>query len=444
MNGLSNAGRRRLVVVLDDDPTGTQCAQDVPVLLEPRSDPEPLLKDVNSCYVLTNSRALPAAQAVELLRDIRTRISAAAGRLGADVEYILRGDSTLRGHVFAESDAFGAADGVLLFVPAFPDAGRVTRGGVHYVEVAGESVPAHRTEFAADPVFGYSAGTMVDWVREQGDRDAVAPGLDVVRGAGGELAQVLVDAELGTVVTPDVETTEDLERISVALDAARARGKQVVLRCAAPLAAFRAERQAVDLLASPVERAPGATLVVCGSHTQASTLQLKALARALKVPVRIVSTGPALADPARVGAFYAEVLADDLDRNGVAIVASERDRQAEHDSFEHGARVMRALCAAISPLRGRFTAMIAKGGITSADVARHGLGVRSGHVRGPVLTGVSVWDLAVPNHGPDGESITYAVVPGNVGEPRTLVRVAEAFGLLEQSAGGVGRRAGTR
>jgi uncharacterized protein YgbK (DUF1537 family) len=92
--------------------------------------------------------------------------------------------------------------------------------------------------------------------------------------------------------------------------------------------------------------------------------------------------------------------------------------------------------------------MIAKGGITSADVARHGLGVRSGHVRGPVLTGVSVWDLTVPNHGgnhgPDGADITYAVVPGNVGEPKTLVRVAEAFGLFDMSTGGVERRVGTR
>jgi uncharacterized protein YgbK (DUF1537 family) len=426
-----NGKRRRIVVVLDDDPTGTQCAQDVPVLLEPRTDPEPLLRDVNSCYVLTNSRALPAEQAVELLRDIRTRMNAAAGRINADVEYILRGDSTLRGHVFAESDAFGAGEGVLLFVPAFPAAGRVTLGGVHYVSVGGSRVPAHETEFAGDPVFGYSARTMVDWVREQGSRPGVAPGLGVVRGADGELVRLLVAAEPGTVVAPDAETDADLERISAALSAARAAGKQVVLRCAAPLAALRADRRAGDLLASPVVRRPGATLVVCGSHTQASTLQLKELARALKVPVRIVSTGPALADPARVGAFYADVLAADLDRNGVAIVASERDRQAEHDSFEHGARVMRALCAAISPLRGRFTAMIAKGGITSADVARHGLGVRSGHVRGPVLTGVSVWDLTAAG----GADITYAVVPGNVGEPRTLVRVAEAFGLLNAGAG---------
>lgn len=427
-----NGERRRIVVVLDDDPTGTQCAQDVPVLLEPRTDPEPLLKDVSSCYVLTNSRALPAEHAVELLRDIRTRVDLAAARLGADVEYILRGDSTLRGHVFAESDAFGAAESVMLFAPAFPRAGRVTLDGVHYVTVGGVRLPAHETEFAGDPVFGYSARTMVDWVREQGGRPGVAPGLDVVRGEGGELVRLLEAAEPGTVVAPDVETDDDLARISAALSAARAGGKQIVLRCAAPLAAMRAGVHAEDLLPSPISRAPGATLVVCGSHTQASTQQLKELSRALKVPVRIVSTGPALADPARVGAFYADVLAADVNRYGVAIVASERDRRAEHDTFEHGARVMRALCAAIAPLRSTFTAMIAKGGITSADVARHGLGVRSARVRGPVLTGVPVWDLS----GVNGHDITYAVVPGNVGEAKTLVRVAESFGLLTARAGG--------
>ena len=37
---------------------------------------------------------------------------------------MLRGDSTLRGHVFPETDAIGAERSVMLFVPAFPAGGR--------------------------------------------------------------------------------------------------------------------------------------------------------------------------------------------------------------------------------------------------------------------------------------------------------------------------------
>ncbi len=69
--------------------------------------------------------------------------------------------------------------------------------------------------------------------------------------------------------------------------------------------------------------------------------------------------------------------------------------------------------------------VIAKGGITSAVTARDGLGARSARVVGPVVTGVSLWQLEA---GP-----AYLVVPGNVGGPGLL---AELVDLLLPGAGG--------
>lgn len=150
------------VVVLDDDPTGTQCAADVPVLLDPEADVAAALDGAcGPLYVLTNTRAMPRAEAVSLLAGLRDRVTRACARTGRTPEFVLRGDSTLRGHVFAESDVFGAGDGVLLFVPAFPEGGRTTVDGVHRVLIDGRTVPVADTEFAADPVFGYTARTMV-------------------------------------------------------------------------------------------------------------------------------------------------------------------------------------------------------------------------------------------------------------------------------------------
>ncbi|WP_127933872.1 four-carbon acid sugar kinase family protein [Nonomuraea polychroma] len=242
----------RRVIVLDDDPTGTQAAAGVPVLL----DLDAALPDSGPCYVLTNSRALEEAEAVRLVRRLRARFGPA--------EYVLRGDSTLRGHVFAEADALGAADGVLLFVPAYPGIGRVTVGGVHYVVVSGRRVVAADTEFAADPVFGYTARTMAGWAMEVGGREATTVALDAVR--RGDLAGIFRRAAPGSVVVPDVETDDDLAAISAALDdvttAAGAGRLPVVLRCAAPLAALRAGRLAQGLLpalspdAPPVQRPP--------------------------------------------------------------------------------------------------------------------------------------------------------------------------------------------
>ncbi|MEV6159667.1 four-carbon acid sugar kinase family protein [Nonomuraea sp. NPDC052129] len=408
------------IIVLDDDPTGTQAAADVPVLL----DPEAELPADPSYYVLTNTRAMEEGRAVSLVRRLRDRC-------GDDAEYVLRGDSTLRGHVFAEADALGAADGVLVFVPAYPAIGRATLGGVHRVMVNGRWMVAADTEFAADPVFGYSARTMTEWVRETGGRAATTVPLETVRRGG--LDPVLRRAVPGAVVVPDVETDADLAAISASIDAARSANVPVVLRCAAPLAAMRAGRLAYGLLDRPLHRRPGGTLVVCGSHTEAAGAQLAALAAELRVPVRTASTEAALSEPEAEGRRVAGLARFDLAERGVALVASERARHSRHSTLGHGAKVMAALCATVTSLRPHLTAVIAKGGITSAQVARDGLGADRARVLGPLRPGVAVWEIGVPG----GATLSYAVVPGNVGDERTLVDVADAFGLLGPS----GRRA---
>ena len=97
-------------IVLDDDPTGTQSATGVTVLLE--SDADLLtdaLRHADSVYVQSNSRALDESTAVALIRRIRADGEEAARRLGVEVRFVLRGDSTLRGHVFAETEVLLAA-----------------------------------------------------------------------------------------------------------------------------------------------------------------------------------------------------------------------------------------------------------------------------------------------------------------------------------------------
>jgi len=64
--------------------------------------------------------------------------------------------------------------------------------------------------------------------------------------------------------------------------------------------------------------------------------------------------------------------------------------------------------------------VIAKGGITSSDVASLGLGIRHAIVRGPMLPGiVSLWQ---PVDGP-AVGIPYVVFAGNVGDDDSLAAV---------------------
>ncbi|MGB8383565.1 MAG: nucleotide-binding domain containing protein, partial [Dermatophilaceae bacterium] len=79
--------------------------------------------------------------------------------------------------------------------------------------------------------------------------------------------------------------------------------------------------------------------------------------------------------------------------------------------------VVRQVLAARPP---RF--VVAKGGITSSDVAARGLSIERAMVRGPMLPGiVSLWE---PMDGP-ARGIPYVVFAGNVGGPESLADVVD-------------------
>ncbi|MFE2943526.1 four-carbon acid sugar kinase family protein [Streptomyces sp. NPDC059255] len=418
-------------LVLDDDPTGTQSATGVPVLLDldeaSLSDRvEEAFRTDDALYVLTNSRALDETEAVALVGRIRRAALETVGRLGDGVRFVLRGDSTLRGHVFAESDVFATDDSVLLFVPAFPAGGRTTRGGVHHVRVGDDDVPAAETEYARDPVFGFRSSDLPGYAAEQGGgRAARTVPLDALRSTDGQaLTEALLTADAGTVVAPDAVRDEDIDLVHRALEQAWAAGRNIVVRCAAPLAARCADATSTGTLPTPLSRPAGPVLIVCGSHTSGATAQLAFLERERGVRAVVLGTDAALGDPVAAGTELVERARAELRAHGVAVLASERLRRAEDNTLDHGERVMTALTTAVRLLADEVSAVIAKGGITSAEVAGAGLGARVARVRGQLLTGISVWDLPARDAG----TVPYVVVPGNVGGEATLVEALKGLG----------------
>lgn len=226
------------VIVLDDDPTGTQCAADVAVALDPAPGAVASVFGDHvlgggALYVLTNTRAVDARAATDIVRGVR----AAALARHPGTALVLRGDSTLRGHVAAEMAALDLARGVGLLVPAYPAAGRRTVDGVHRLDTSEGPVNVADTEFARDPVFGFRARDMAAWAAEVGLRGPVE---HVARDDDADAARVceaLLAAPDGAVVVPDAATDADIAAIARAYRDARAAGRHVVVRCAAPLAA---------------------------------------------------------------------------------------------------------------------------------------------------------------------------------------------------------------
>lgn len=68
--------------------------------------------------------------------------------------------------------------------------------------------------------------------------------------------------------------------------------------------------------------------------------------------------------------------------------------------------------------------LIAKGGITSSDLATRGLGVKRAMVLGQILPGVPIWALGAETRYP---GLAYVVFPGNVGGPDALAEAVNKF-----------------
>lgn len=412
-----------LTAVLDDDPTGTQAATDVGVVLDLNREAVRAAFDASDAvYLQTNSRALDEGTAVALAAQLKDWLAEIAAERGEEILVVLRGDSTLRGHVFPETDVFLEPGSLMVFLPAFPAGGRTTTDGVHYVEVDGTRIPAAESEFAGNPVFGFRSSGLVDYVAEKGARDGVSIPLAVVRGERADLVDALLAVPEGAVALPDAETDEDIRAVAEAIREAAGR-RHIVIRSAAPLAAFLAGVASTGLLPRPLPVGDGGVLVVCGSHTGAAGEQLGAL-RDAGVPIHEVDTDAALADPAAAAEAVVAAARADLESRGLAVITSQRERRAEHNTLAHGEKVMQALVHAARELLPQVGCVVTKGGITSADITTKALGASTATVLGQVAAGISVWRTT----GDDGRERVSVIVPGNVGSAGTLVDVLAAVG----------------
>src|SRR3954451_15178711 len=107
--------------VVDDDPTGAQGQEQVPILLawSPSLLEEALSGRPRALHLLTNSRALDGEGAFAIVRDAVAAVRACV----AEPRVVLRGDSTLRGHLLPEYLALRAglavtSEAALLVGPA--------------------------------------------------------------------------------------------------------------------------------------------------------------------------------------------------------------------------------------------------------------------------------------------------------------------------------------
>lgn len=463
----SAATSPRVLVVLDDDPTGTQSVSDLPVLTrwEVEDFTWAFSQGKPAVYVLTNTRSLDPAEAAarneEIVRNALAAARAADGGAALRLGFVSRSDSTLRGHFPLEPDVIAATvaaesgeetDGVVI-VPAFPDAGRVTIGGIHYMRGtgndAGQLTPVAETEFARDATFGFANSEMAKYVEEKSQgrfaaHSVIVLDLNIIRagaaaaGDAGDpdvsakaVADAIEPATASTPIVADIVTENDLRALALGLEEAERRGKKLLYRVGPPFVRarigqeIRTELSGEEAYAGNVPSEAGG-LIVVGSHVGVTTRQLKVLtdqhraARIVEIDVEKLLGDAADAYLDETVEAVVEAL-----HSGDVIVHTSRLLIKTEDPAE-SLRIARTVSAAVVAVVNRTLKtfpprfVIAKGGITSSDVAAHGLEIRHAIVRGPMLPGiVSLWE---PVHGP-AKGIPYIVFAGNVGDDESLAQV---------------------
>ncbi|HEY2279751.1 MAG TPA: four-carbon acid sugar kinase family protein [Streptosporangiaceae bacterium] len=443
------ADGRLLLGVLDDDPTGSQAVHDVQVVTVEDEDAYGSAFDgqAGTCFVLTNTRSLDEADAVALNDRVARGLLAAAERRSGRVQLISRSDSTLRGHVFAEVGALQAAsraavgrgyDGILL-APAFLEAGRLTAGDIHWARQSGATrpgrlVPVGETEFAQDKTFGYTSSDLRDFVAEKSGgevsrNDVLSLSLADIRAGGPErVRDLLSGVRGGQWVVVNATEYSDLDTVALGVLLAEQAGRTF---------AFRTGPSFVRSLAGMGPKAPlrgaelfpdgppaGHGLVVVGSHVGQTSRQVAALqARGgvrsieLDVPALLAGTDVVAATAAQV---KAALTGSDVVLYTSRTLVPGRDRG---DSLAIARTVSAALSGVVRDALAAGPAwVVAKGGITSHDVAVRGLGIRRAEVAGQLFPGViSVFRPLDAEPAAIGKP--YVVFAGNVGDEDTLADV---------------------
>jgi uncharacterized protein YgbK (DUF1537 family) len=427
------------IIVLDDDPTGSQTVHGCLLLTRWDQDTlrEAILDSSPLFFVLTNTRGMAAGPAADITREVCHNLKLALAGLkqgGRDINPILvsRSDSTLRGHYPVETDMIamelGAFDAHFL-IPAFFEGGRITRDSVHYLVVDGRETPVHETEFARDSVFGYRHSYLPDYVEEKtaGRIRAVEVERFLLRDVRGDSMPRLMGLRGNACCVVDAETQDDLDHFAGQLRLAARQGKHFLFRSAASLltalAGLPKQPVAPQDMAKYVRGGrPGAVIV--GSHVRKTTAQLE---RLLKMPGVVPIEVNVEQLPANRGPLLAEITrqcAEIHAAGNTPVVFTSRLEKVFPDQatrLAFGDMVSAFLMDVVRNLPKSLGFLVSKGGITSNDVLSSGLALRTSRVVGQILPGCSV--VCCPGDHPRFPDLPVVIFPGNVGDDQALATV---------------------
>ncbi|RAL50106.1 hypothetical protein DM860_007780 [Cuscuta australis] len=438
----------KTLVVLDDDPTGTQTVYGVEVLTEwsVGSLLVEFRKRPKCFFILTNSRALSSEKASALITEICRNLQTASRSVeNSDYTVVLRGDSTLRGHFPEEADAavsvLGEMDAWIL-CPFFLQGGRYTIGDVHYVAESDRLIPAGETEFAKDASFGYKSSNLREWVEEKTRGRIPASVVSSItihllrEGGPNAVCEHICSLKKGTACIVNAASDRDVAVFAAGMLQAELRGKRFLCRTAASFVSARMGIRQIPPI-SPndvgINQELSGGLIVVGSHVPKTTkqveelkLQFGNLLKTIEISVDRVAMKTSeereeeINQTAEMADIFLKNRKDTLIMTSRGLVTGK----TASESLEINFKVSSALVEIVRRITTRPRYIIAKGGITSSDIATKALEAKRAKVVGQALSGVPLWQLGPESRHP---KVPYIVFPGNVGDSKALAEVVKCW-----------------
>jgi uncharacterized protein YgbK (DUF1537 family) len=437
------------IIILDDDPTGSQTVHGVPILTDgsEASIRQEFERNTSVFFILTNSRSLNAAEADKLAFQIGKNIKAT----GRDCHVMYRGDSTLRGHFPNEMEALARGLGwntegcITALIPAFFEGNRFTKDDIHYFKNGKTWQPVGETPYAQDATFGYKNSDLTLWIEE--------------KTKGKTKASEVTSFDTVSIMETQPEMIDNPANLLIRFEEKKLRtvsNKMVIVNALYPvnlqifaLAALRSERRilyrtAASFVAAFAAIAPkplltssdlnvdlnkkgkkNGGLIVVGSHVPKTSAQLEELLKTDIHPIQFNVYQFFMSDARQfVSQLIVEI--DELLRGGKNVVLYTSRNvvlgKNKDESLTLSGYVSGALVTIVQNLSVHPQFLVAKGGITSSDIAVKALKVKRAVGLGQIVAGVPVWQLGDEAKFPQ---LPYVIFPGNVGTDADLRTVYE-------------------
>ncbi|MBD2137161.1 four-carbon acid sugar kinase family protein [Anabaena sp. FACHB-1237] len=450
MNQIINKPKNQpKIVVLDDDPTGSQTVHSCLLLM--KWDVETLRLGLQDnapiFFILTNTRSLTPESAANVTREVchNLKIALAVEQI-TDFLVVSRSDSTLRGHYPIETDVIAQELGPFdahFLVPAFFEGGRITRDSIHYLIIDGLPTPVHETEFARDSVFSYNYSYLPKYVEEKTQSRITEN--QVTRFLLADIRQnsltKLLQLHDNQCCVVDGENQQDFKNFASDILQAASQGKRFLFRSAASiltaLAALPPQPIPSENMAEYVRNGkPGAVIV--GSHVKKTTQQLESL---LKTPgtvgIEVAVSRLLDAEENSKNELLEESLAKIKkvhDDGKTPVIYTSRQELTFTDvktRLDFGAKVSALLMDIVQGLPSEIGFLISKGGITSNDVLSTGLALTSARLLGQILAGCSMV-ITAKDH-PQFPNLPVVLFPGNVGNADALATIYQRLTATKYS-----------